>query len=217
MGEMMNLLAHQWRQPLATVSVIVSKIQVKQELELLTKEELNNNIKNITSVISHLSKTINLFQNYFKEKNGKKVSIIELFNSINIITLPIWEKNRIRNEFECLEDYMIDDRLDHVFLNIYQNASDALKENKNIEDKCIYTKILKNEKNQIEINISDNAGGVPLNIINNIFEPYFSTKSKNGSGLGLYMTKKIVEEYIGGSLTVRNEKDGACFSIVLPV
>lgn len=215
MGEMMNLLAHQWRQPLATVSAIISKIKVKQSLDLLTKEDLSNNIKNITSVIGHLSKTINLFQNYFKEKNGKKISIFELHNSLNLITLPIWERNKIKNEFECLEDYMIDDRLDHVFLNIYQNASDALIENKEITDKYISTKIFKNEKNQIEIHIKDNAGGIPQNIINKIFEPYFSTKSKNGTGLGLYMTKKIVEDYIGGTLSVKNENNGACFSIVI--
>lgn len=125
------------------------------------------------------------------------------------------ERNKIKNEFECLEDYMIDDRLDHVFLNIYQNASDALIENKEITDKYISTKIFKNEKNQIEIHIKDNAGGIPQNIINKIFEPYFSTKSKNGTGLGLYMTKKIVEDYIGGTLSVKNENNGACFSIVI--
>lgn len=217
MGEMINIIAHQWRQPLTTVSTILSKIQVKQELELLTKIDLNNNIENITSVITHLSKTINLFQNYFKEKNGKKISITKLFTSINIIILPIMEKNEIKNQFESLEDYIIDDRLDHVLLNIYQNASDELIRNQNIKNKTICTKIFKNNKNQIEISIYDNAGGIPENIINKIFEPYFSTKGKNGTGLGLYMSKNIVENYIGGSLVVKNEKDGACFTIILPI
>jgi C4-dicarboxylate-specific signal transduction histidine kinase len=125
------------------------------------------------------------------------------------------KNNNIEHKLDYEDNYKLDDRLDHVLLNIYQNANDALNNNESVKEKKICTKIY-NTENQTIIEISDNAGGISKEIKEKIFDPYFSTKSKNGTGLGLYMSKNIVEKYIGGQLKVTNTEVGACFHIIIP-
>lgn len=106
-------------------------------------------------------------------------------------------------------------KLDQVIINLYKNAIDQLVE-KNIENG--YIKVVFKDENEkfISMTINDNGGGVPLNIIGKIFEPYFSTKSKNGTGIGLYMTKVIVETQLNGEISIKNNEVGASFTILLP-
>jgi signal transduction histidine kinase len=215
MGEILSIISHQWKQPLTTIGSILSKIKIKNELNKLTLDDVMGDMNNIDKVIKHLAKTINLFQNYFKEKDGSKIKLNELFDSINSIIFPILKNNNIEHKLDYEDNYKLDDRLDHVLLNIYQNANDALNNNESIKEKKICTKIY-NTENQTIIEISDNAGGISKEIKEKIFDPYFSTKSKNGTGLGLYMSKNIVEKYIGGQLKVTNTEVGACFHIIIP-
>ena len=222
MGEMIAMIAHQWRQPLTTIVVILSKIKIKYDLNVLTPKDFQTDLDATKSVVQHLSKTIDLFQDYFKEKDGTKILASELFENVFKIVKPLLQNANIELAPDCNDlicnntQYMIDNRLDHVLLNIYQNATDALKQTSVINNKTIKTKIRINEKNQIVITICDNAGGISSDILAKVFNPYFSTKSKNGSGLGLYMSKNIVESHIGGKLNAYNNAHGACFEILLP-
>lgn len=118
------------------------------------------------------------------------------------------------NENFFIESYL--NELKQVMLNIFKNAEDALMEKSN-EEACIWLSGYQKESN-VYIVIEDNAGGVPENIISKIFDPYFTTKTKkDGTGLGLYMSKIIIEEHCGGILTLNNTKEGACFTITLPI
>jgi signal transduction histidine kinase len=217
MGDIIAMIAHQWRQPLTTVAAILGKIKIKQDMQLLTPQELKDSIEKGKTVIQHLSKTIDQFQDYFKIKDGKQVATSELLQSVHAIINPIFEKFEIQNSIHFYHnDSFVDDRLDQVLLNIYQNASDALREKGQNNSSIVHTEVSHNENNQLVIQICDNGGGIPNDVINKIFIPYFSTKAKNGSGLGLYMSKDIVENKIGGTIEVSNKEDGACFKIILP-
>ncbi len=221
MGEMISMIAHQWRQPLTTIVAILSKLKMKYDLDMLTAQDFQKDLDITKSVVQHLSKTIDLFRDYFKEKDGTKILASALFEDVFNIINPIFENNNIKSIFDCNAlvynniQYLIDNRLDQVLLNIYQNATDALNENKSLEHKSITTSVFTNKNEQIVITICDNGGGIPMEILTKIFTPYFSTKSKNGSGLGLYMSKNIVENQIGGTLEAYNFENGACFKITL--
>ncbi len=217
MGEMIAMIAHQWRQPLTTVITILSKMKIQHELGVLSKDSFVIDFNKTKSIIQHLSKTIDNFQDYFKEKKGNPIFVATLFNNVSNIVLPILESGFIEFVFENNSgDSMVDDRLDQVLLNIFQNSADALRANTTIEKKRILTSIHIDEKEQIVMRILDNGGGISDEIIDKIFIPYFSTKSKNGSGLGLYMSKDIVENQIKGKIKVLNIDGGACFEITVP-
>ena len=217
MGEMLAMIAHQWRQPLTTVMTILSKMKMKYDLDLLDKKSFDEDFLKAKRTVMHLSKTVDDFQEYFKEKNGTPISIRNLLVNIQNIGSPIFEANEIEFSISgrCLE-CKVDDRLDQVLLNLYQNATDALKENRSISRKKIIL-ILEEEKNKmVRIAVLDNGGGIDEETLSKIFFPYFSTKSKNGSGLGLYMSKDIVETHIGGTLSAKNHENGACFEMIVP-
>jgi signal transduction histidine kinase len=210
------MIAHQWRQPLTSLMALLSKMKLKQEMGVMSKEDFLNDFTKGKNIVAHLSKTVDLFRDYFKEKQGAPTDISSLLKNVNEILLALMDSNNIATKFECKDGPLqIDDRLDQVILNIYQNASDALMQ-KNIEMKYIHTKAYP-QGNMAVVEIQDNAGGIPEEIIQKIFTPYFSTKSKNGSGLGLYMSKDIVENTLKGKLSVKNTKDGACFTIKVPI
>lgn len=214
MGEMLAMIAHQWRQPLTTLGTIVSKIKIKQDLNMYSKENYDTDFKKISSIILHLSKTIEYFRNYFKPKNLIKENISNIFEEINNIIEPLCSKNNIEMVFDNshTNDLKIDSRVDQVMLNIYKNSIEACFE-KNKKGKVLTDISVVDKK--ILIDISDNGGGIDLNVIDKIFEPYYSTKSKNGTGLGLYMSKNIIENTLGGKLSVKNITSGVCFTISL--
>nr|WP_321267069.1 PAS domain S-box protein [uncultured Sulfurimonas sp.] len=217
MGELLSMVAHQWRQPLTTLITILSKMKIKYSLGNLSKNDFENDFAKAKSTVFHLSKTIDTFYEYFKEKQGNKISITMLLDSVNGIIEPILEVHEISTILECEDDdLLVDDRVDQVILNIFQNAKDVLIKNNIDTAKFIKVTIFVNEAKMLVIRISDNAGGIPEDIQHNIFDPYFSTKSKNGSGLGLYMSKNIVETQIGGKLSAYNTESGACFEILIP-
>ena len=218
MGEMLSMIAHQWRQPLNAISATSTSLNVKATLNKIDKEMVLEMTENISQYSQHLSNTIDDFRNFFKpNKETTETSFHSILESVlKIVNVSIEKENiRLIKELEYdghFESY--ESELKQVALSLFKNAEDALVDNR-IENP--YIKIaVKKENDNIVFELSDNAGGIPKDIIEKIFDPYFSTKKqKDGTGLGLYMSKIIIEEHCKGKITVSNDKDGAVFRIVL--
>ena len=220
MGEMISMIAHQWRQPLNAISLTSNNLQFKLMMNDIDNDFFTKEIKLIEEYSQHLSTTIEDFRGFFKENKIEEITSLEnIINStLDIVKVSIENKNiKIKTIFESNQEFKTyPNELKQVVLNIIKNSEDALLE-KNIQNSLITIKTLYNkEKNTLELIIKDNAKGIPEDIIDNIFDPYFSTKkAKEGTGLGLYMSKTIVENHCLGQLTVSNDKDGAVFVIKL--
>lgn len=218
MGEMISMIAHQWRQPLAAISSTSSAISLKATLHKLDEETAVELSKKISEYSEHLSTTIDDFRNFFhSNKKKSQTTYTELVESVlNIIEVSIANHNiELITELDCsdtLETYP--NELKQVILNLIKNAEDVLLE-KEINAPYIKIKTYKQD-NTLILQVSDNGGGIEEDNIDKIFDPYFSTKmERNGTGLGLYMSKTIVEDHCGGKLSVSNNKDGAVFTIAL--
>ena len=220
MGEMIAMIAHQWRQPLTTIKAAIDKMHIMNQLDKLSPEVYDKNHKNISEIISHMSQTIEDFRTFFdnKEKNSLTTLKQAIFKAIKLNQTSLNIKNiKLHFEGNGLDDKEIEintSRFTQVLLNLIKNSTDELLE------KGILIKIIKIEinesKNYYNIDFEDNAGGIPEEYLDKVFEPYFSTKSKNGTGLGLYMSKTIIEEHLHGKLEVSNSNLGAKFSIYIP-
>ena len=218
MGEMISMIAHQWRQPLAAISSTAGTMQIKSSMDKYDKDYFIERLEEIGEFSQHLSTTIEDFRNYFmvnKKKNIFNVedtikSALKLSDSFFATENIILETNLDSNL--TIESY--ENELLQVFVNILKNSRDALVEN-NIETPKIIISLVETEYKDIKITLQDNAGGIPDEIKDKIFEPYFSTKSKNGTGLGLYMSKSIIEDSCNGTLSFENIDNGACFTILL--
>ena len=218
MGEMISMIAHQWRQPLTAISATAISIKLKSELNKFDKDYLLEQVSKIYEYVQHLSTTIDDFRDFFKpDKSKVETNYCNIIKSVlDIIKVSIKNRNiELIMEVTCkTKFYLYDNELKQVVLNIIKNAEDALLENKT-KDPYIKIKTINKDNNYI-LEISDNAGGVSEDIIDNIFDPYFSTKTrKDGTGLGLYMSKIIIEDHCLGKLSVRNSDVGAVFSIIL--
>ena len=218
MGEMISMIAHQWRQPLTAISATAISIKMKAELDKLEKDYVMNQVTKIYEYVQHLSVTIDDFRDFFKPNKSKVetnyceiikgvLSIVEM--SIKNHNIDLILKTTCKSKF-----YVYDNELKQVVLNIIKNAEDALFENR-IKKPFIKIRTFSDDKNYI-LEVSDNAGGVDEKIQQQIFDPYFSTKTKkDGTGLGLYMSKIIIEEHCNGKLSVKNDEYGAVFRIEL--
>ncbi len=228
LGEMIGNIAHQWRQPLSAISSTASSKILEIELHLADNESMKKSLQDITNYVQFLSQTIDDFRTFFKEDKEKtKFNILTpLKNSLTILNIIFKE-----NSINLVEDYKenelfsigFENELTQVFLNIFNNAKDVLNERK-IKQKFIQVTIYSHENTNI-IEIIDNAGGIEKSIIDKIFDPYFTTKHQSqGTGIGLFMSKEIVEKHMKGSLTVQNKNfiidkenyRGASFKIELP-
>jgi len=221
MGEMISMIAHQWRQPLTAISATSSTITLKATIDKLDNETAIKMASKITHYVNHLSSTIEDFRNFFKNNKTKiKISLEDLVNStLDIIQVSIENKNikvikNIEGSYEC-NTYA--NEVKQVLLNLLKNAEDALLEQRPKDPTITIETPQDIESHKVVIVIRDNAGGIPEHIIDKIFDPYFSTKhSKDGTGLGLYMSKTIIEKNCHGKLRVHNDNDGAVFTIELP-
>lgn len=220
MGEMISIIAHQWRQPLGTISNISSAIQLEAMLKKLTSESAIKHTKKISQLIEHLSQTIDDFRDFFKPtKQKEKIDCDEIIRSILNIVESSLKANNIKfiQELMCNNNlYTYENELKQVMLSLITNAQDALVKNK---IKNPYIKISSSSDNDFYIfEVSDNGGGVDESVIEHIFNPYFTTKSKeNGTGLGLYMSKTIIEDHCQGTLSISNSDEGAIFKITIPI
>ena len=217
MGEMISMIAHQWRQPLTAISATTNNILIKLMLgNDISKKELEDEINLISNYSQHLSLTIDDFRNFFKtDKEKMDVSLEEIVsNSISIMKSSL-DSNYIKLEtsFECnIKLNLYTSEVSQVILNILKNAEDALLE-KEVSFPIIKVRTYIKSKYAV-VKICDNAGGIPKDIIENIFDPYFSTKeSKEGTGIGLYMSKIIINEHCNGDISVSNDEKGAVFKI----
>jgi len=224
MGEMIGNIAHQWRQPLNVISTIASGIRVKSEFDQLEISELLPDMMNIIKQTQYLSDTIDDFRDFIKNSNNRdKISLQETIEKTLSITYSSMKNNNITIVTDFDDNLVIDgfkNQLIQAFINILNNSKDAFHE-KDILEKMIFitTKIV--EKNLV-LTIKDNAGGIKKEIINKIFEPYFTTKHKSiGTGIGLSMVHQIITAHHNASIEVTNETytyneniyTGACFKI----
>jgi len=212
MGEMVGAIAHQWRQPLNSLNINIQNLDDDYEDGLIDSEFIDNFIAKQTKTIQFMSNTIDDFRNFFRVDKIKKVfSVKEAIETTVSIQLAQLKNSNISLEIigEDFEIDAIESEFKQVILNLITNAKDALEDKKISNGKILIS--LEKEK----IVISDNGEGIPEDIIDRIFEPYFTTKEQGkGTGIGLYMSKMIIEQNIGGSLSVKNN-GGAEFTIRL--
>ncbi len=218
-GEMIGNIAHQWRQPLNSIGVLMMKLEINSEQKTISKDIVLDAVDGTNSVIGYMSKTIDDFRNFFMPNKDKEVFIMkDVVDSLSNLMLP--QLNALNIKLEVTGDkniklYGYKNELQQVMINIIGNAKDALKSNDNISEGVISVDITSKD-DIVGIKISDNAGGIPNSIINSIFDPYFTTKFKSqGTGLGLYISKVIIENNMEGTLSVENDQEGAVFVIKL--
>jgi len=219
MGEMISMIAHQWRQPISVIAMDANNVLIDIELDSVENNSLKEDVSDILNQTQHLSKTIDDFRNFFKPHKLKDTVLVsDVFDEALHVIDKSFENNDISFESSYKTDTQIEifsRELLQVFLNILKNAKEELVQRKE-ENRKISNRIYENEENII-VEISDNAGGIREDIMAKIFDPYFSTKdAKNGTGLGLYMSKTIVEKHLLGTINARNTQEGALFRITLP-
>lgn len=222
MGEMINNIAHQWRQPLNIIALVMQDLSLKAHVGNISPEAIVHAEKKIHETLKYLSDTIDDFRNY--ASNGKEYEHPGAFEvckaireTVRLISVVL-EDEKIRLKLSLPEDEAIvqgsPNDLKQVLLNLIYNAVDALKE-KRPQEPTIKIAVKYNES--VNISVKDNGGGIDKGIIDKIFEPYFTTKYQaRGTGLGLYMSKMIVEKRLSGRITARNTRRGALFWIELP-
>ena len=218
MGEMMSMIAHQWRQPLSTTTLMITNERVKSMMEDREPNKYDKILDNISDTMLYLSDTIDDFQTYFKpEKSTQEIEVRVLIERVmqfieHRLKMAKVELHVGECDHESIEIYA--NEVVQVLLNIINNAVDILEE-RAIQERHIWITIDSTDE-YLTVSIEDNGGGINEEIMERIFEPYFSTKSNNGTGLGLYMSKMIIDNHINGILNVVNTPKGACFSILMP-
>ena len=219
-GEMISMIAHQWKQPLNNLSLINQMLIFQYEDGKLDDNAISEFEKDSTKQIKQMSQTISDFTNFFSpEVNTREFYLKDVVEQSLEFLRPILQKEGIviHLDMKCKTDILLKgypNELGQMIINILNNAKDALIECQ-IENKMVWVNA-ERVKNQIHLSIEDNGGGIPLDVMGKIFDPYFSTKAKNGTGLGLYMSKMIIEEHMNGQLLVSNSNHGARFEIILP-
>lgn len=219
MGEMINMIAHQWRQPLNTLSAIAIELEMKEAMDIIDNEDIKKASAKIQKIVQDMSNVINEFLNVAKNSSKKETFLInDIINDVLGLIKAQFISHNIDINLDIEDEIILtsykSDVL-HILLNLITNARDVLDERKK-DNKKIYIRAYKKD-NFVYIEIEDNAGGVDEKIIDRIFEPYFTTKEPGkGTGLGLYMSKKIAKERLKGDLCVENSKEGAKFILKIP-
>ena len=220
MGEMLSMIAHQWRQPLSTTTLRISQLQIKSMLEDKGSDERDALLEEVSDTLVYLSDTIDDFQTYFKPDNKSEdvniASVTERAKGFVKARTDIYDIDVVCEGDNEVSIETFPNELIQVLINILNNAVDVLVSSKT---KCkeIFIEVGQSDE-EVSITIRDSGSGIEEHLLERIFEPYFSTKSENGTGLGLYMVKMIVHEHMGGKIFAQNSsKGGAEFCIVLPL
>ncbi|HFU74426.1 MAG TPA: HAMP domain-containing histidine kinase, partial [Helicobacteraceae bacterium] len=219
MGEMLGMIAHQWRQPLTSISASTTAIEVDMLMDNWDKSLFKEHINRIAMLSQHLSSTIDDFRSFFKEnKVYEAVSVgVIIESSLQIIEASMKSKSITihREESSSSEVPIIRNEMRQVLLNLLKNAEDALLE-VGVKEPAVWIKSFEDDE-AVYISVEDNAGGIRPEVIEKVFEPYFTTKvSLNGTGLGLYMSKMIIQDHLGAEISVVNSSRGALFTIRIP-
>ncbi|WP_164967673.1 PAS domain-containing sensor histidine kinase [Arcobacter sp. CECT 8985] len=225
MGEMIGNIAHQWRQPLSNIATYSTGMKLQKEMEILKDDELLKGLEQINESAQYLSQTIDDFRNFFKPYKIKTDFTINFIinKALKLVSAQLQDRNiEIIKDIQDAHLKNLENEFTQVLLNLLNNARDELT-NQDIKEKLIFISS-KIEKNRLIIEIKDNAGGVEDQIKEKIFDAYFTTKDDSkGTGIGLYMSKEIIEKHMNGKLSFENvsikynEKiyTGACFKIEL--
>ncbi|RXJ89406.1 histidine kinase [Arcobacter sp. CECT 8983] len=220
MGEMLENIAHQWRQPLMELSSLFIPIEAKLNFnKSINNDELLDSISKLNHITKYMSNTIDDFKNFFatnKEKTEFKLSD-QINSSLGIIITGL-RKNGIFVDIVIKNNptiYGYKNEYTQVLINLLNNAKDALVDRKIKEPKIIIT-LDSDNKNSI-LSVEDNAGGIEVTPVDNIFKPFFTYGKKEGTGIGLFMSKLIIEKNMNGKLLVSNKNYGANFKIISPL
>ena len=229
MGDMIANIAHQWRQPLSAISTTATSMQLQLELKLAREEEVMDSFNHIIEYTSFLSQTIDDFRGFLKmDEEAERFDIRNVFAKTKNIIKSVYKQNDIEIIYTKpsfnLEVNGMPNALAQVFLNILNNSKDAFTSHE-IKEKKVFVDFDREDDNYV-IYIKDNALGIKEDIINKIFDPYFTTKHQSqGTGIGLHMSKNIVEKSFGGQISAfnceikykQNYYKGACFKIEIPM
>ncbi len=214
MGEMIGNIAHQWRQPLNTLGLALANIEDAYHYHELTDEYLTMQVEVGKQLIQKMSSTIDDFRNFFRpHKEALPFSAAKAITEAISLVSASFRNNHIGIELEPGEDALIHgfaNEFTQVLLNLFANAKDAILQNQVVNGK-VWVRLALAGQNVIVV-VADNGGGIPDPIMDKIFEPYFSTKAM-GSGIGLYMSKVIIENSMHGEMSVRNYEGGAEFTL----
>ena len=218
MGEMIGNIAHQWRQPLNNIALIIQNLLLQYESGMLTPVEMENDIHTTMNTLLQMSHTIDDFRNFFrKDKEKQRFSLLPAVHSALALISATLKNHNIEVIVEGNDDVTAigyQNEYAQVLLNIISNAHDAAVE-RAIPHPRICIRI-SGESVRSVLSISDNCGGIPDDVMPRIFDPYFTTRGpERGTGIGLYMSKTIIEQNMGGLLTACNVGDGAEFRIEL--
>ena len=219
MGELLHCIAHQWRQPLNNIAASLQMMQYLKHQNELTDEEMDHDIASVMEILHYMSSTINDFRNFYRsESSAEQFSLGTVVErTLSLVDASLTEAHiKIALKVKGAPTGQgYPNEYAQILLNIINNARDALLE-RTIADPRI-TIVLSVERNQSVITVEDNGGGISPEVMPHIFDPYFSTKGPaQGRGIGLYMSKMIIERNMGGTLSVRNTGEGAEFRIALP-
>lgn len=225
MGEMLENIAHQWRQPLSLISTAATGIKMQKELGILSDEDEINSLNKINESSQYLSNTIDDFRQYLNsEQNYEPFSVKDSIDyTLKLVSSKLDNRDiKIIKDYDDFKIWGIKNEFVQVLLNIISNAKDSL-ENSSSSEKYIFISC-KVYNDQINIIIKDNGGGIPIDLIEKIFDPYFTTKHKSqGTGIGLYMSAEIIRNHMKGHIFAENEAYeyngtkhiGASFKIIL--
>lgn len=216
MGEMIGNIAHQWRQPLNALGLIIQNIDEAYRYNELTPDYFGSKITKINELIKYMSQTIEDFRNFFRpDKEKQQFSVKEVIDRTISFIEASFKSHDIGLVFSLKDDisiYGFPNEYAQVLINILNNAKDVVLERK-VQNPRVTIELSSAGTRSI-VEITDNGGGVPEEIIEKIFEPYFTTKQPSqGTGIGLYMSKTIIEKNMNGRLSVSNTTDGAKFRI----
>jgi len=218
MGEMISMIAHQWRQPLSTIAAIAGNIRIAIDLGTATDEKTFEGMTKINKFALHLSETINDFRNFFApQKDIVDISTSHLVLAALKFTAHVGQSYGINIKNECALEETLSvpkNEMLQVLINLIKNAQDVLVGRDIVNRQVIIRDFLIN--NTIVLEVADNGGGIDPSIADKIFDPYFTTKLNDGTGLGLYMSRRIIEEHLNGTLNAYNSDEGAVFSISIP-
>lgn len=212
MGEMINSIAHQWRQPLNNIGLIVQNLQLSFQMGDLASADVNRQVGNAMEIILHMSRTIDDFRKFFnQDKEKQSFSVQAAVDRVLEFIGPSLRSNCIQVDVKSDQTVCavgFENEYAQVLLNILANARDAFAEHKIAEPKIVIK--VSNPKGRSVVTIRDNGGGIAEDILPKVFDPYFSTKKQaSNSGIGLYMSKTIIEKHMGGKLSIKNVPDGA--------
>ncbi len=216
MGEMINNIAHQWRQPLNNIGLIIQNLQFSYDSGTISQDEMESEVTKAMAIIMHMSRTIDDFRNFFREDKEKQTFYIKkaVDHALEFVSAALVSRG-IQIVIEAEPDIIAvgyPSEYSQVLLNIISNASEACLE-RNVPDPRIIIRITIENGHSV-VYIRDNCGGITDDILPKIFDPYFTTRDPDkGSGIGLYMSKVIIEQNMGGSLTACNTEGGAEFRI----